>query len=98
MELRLQILEQVDDLRLNRDVERGDRLVADDELRRHGKRASDADPLPLSAGELVWITVDVIGGESHGLEQVNDALTELGAAFRQLVDDQRLADDCTNRH
>ena len=32
-ELVLQVLEQVDDLRLDRDVERRDRLVADDELR-----------------------------------------------------------------
>ena len=33
LELRLQVFEQVDDLGLNRDVERRDRLVADDELR-----------------------------------------------------------------
>ena len=42
-ELLLQILEQVDDLRLDRNVERRDRLVADDQLRRHRERASDAD-------------------------------------------------------
>jgi serine kinase of HPr protein (carbohydrate metabolism regulator) len=32
-ELVLDVLQQVDDLRLDRDVERGHRLVADDELR-----------------------------------------------------------------
>jgi hypothetical protein len=32
-ELALQVLEEVEDLRLDGDVERGDRLVADDELR-----------------------------------------------------------------
>ena len=32
-EFLLQILQQIDDLRLDRHVERGDRLVADDELR-----------------------------------------------------------------
>src|SRR5262249_15120480 len=38
-ELLLQLLKQVDDLRLDRHVERRYRLVADDELRRHGKCA-----------------------------------------------------------
>jgi hypothetical protein len=33
LELVLQVHQQVDDLRLDRDVERGDRLVADDQLR-----------------------------------------------------------------
>ena len=32
VELRLERLEQVEDLRLDRDVERGDRLVGDDEV------------------------------------------------------------------
>src|SRR5699024_9647699 len=56
-ELVLQILEQVDDLRLNRDIERGNRLVADDEIRICGERAGDADTLSLTAGELVRVAV-----------------------------------------
>ena len=32
-EVALQVLEQVEDLRLDRDVERGDRLVGDEQLR-----------------------------------------------------------------
>ena len=55
VELVLQRLEQVDDLRLDRDVERGDRLVRDDEVRVDGERAGDADPLALAAGELVRV-------------------------------------------
>ena len=47
--------EQIDDLRLDRDVERRDRLVADDQLRLAGQRAGDADALALAAGELVRI-------------------------------------------
>jgi hypothetical protein len=49
IEPRLQALEQVDDLALDRDVERGDRLVADDEGRLERERARDADTLALSA-------------------------------------------------
>ena len=52
-ELALQVLEQVDDLRLDRHVERRHRLVADDQLRVQAERPGDADALALAAGELV---------------------------------------------
>jgi hypothetical protein len=52
-ELGLQVLEQVDDLRLDRDVEGRDGLVADDELGPQGQGPGDADALALAAGELV---------------------------------------------
>ena len=39
----LEILEQVEDLRLDRDVERRDRLVGDDQLRVGDDRARDPD-------------------------------------------------------
>ena len=42
-ELALQILQQVDDLRLDRDVERGDRLVADDQFGFRRQRAGNAN-------------------------------------------------------
>ena len=41
----LQIVQQVDDLCLNRHIQRGNRLVADDELRLDGQRAGNADAL-----------------------------------------------------
>jgi hypothetical protein len=41
----LQVLQQVNDLGLDRDVERGDRLVEHDERRLKGKGARDADAL-----------------------------------------------------
>ena len=47
--------EQVDDLRLDRHVERGDRLVADEQVGLHGERAGDGDALALAARELVRI-------------------------------------------
>ena len=49
-ELVLQLLEQVDDLRLDGDVEGGDRLVADYELRLDGEGSRDDDTLQLAAG------------------------------------------------
>ena len=63
-ELVLQVCKQVDDLRLDRDVERADRLVAHDELGLHRERARDADALPLPARELVRVAVIAVGAEA----------------------------------
>src|SRR5712692_1770338 len=49
VELALQLLEQVDDLRLDRNVKGGDRLVTDDEGGVDRQRARDSDALPLAA-------------------------------------------------
>src|SRR6185369_10256542 len=51
----LQILQQVDDLGLDRDIQRRHRLVADDQLRLHRKCSRDADALALSAGKFVRV-------------------------------------------
>ena len=56
-ELVLQVLEQVDDAGLDRDVERRHRLVEHEQLRVERERAGDADALALAAGELVRVAV-----------------------------------------
>ena len=91
-ELVLQVGEQVDDLRPDRDVEGGDRLVGDDQLRPQRQRPGDPDPLPLAAGELVREAVVVLGGEADPLEQLLHFAAQLGAAGFALQP-QRLADD-----
>jgi len=79
----LHLLEQVQDLRLHRHVERGDGLVADDELRVGDHRARDRDALALPAGELVRTTVARgVGIESHRREH----LVDLGPARRGVAD------------
>ena len=72
--LALQLLDQVDDLRLDRHVERRDRLVGDDEVRIGGQRARDADALLLPAGELVRIAVDEPLAQPDRLHQLANAL------------------------
>ena len=54
-EAALQILQEVDDLGLDRDVQRRDRLVAHDQVGLDGEGAGDADALALAAGELMRI-------------------------------------------
>ena len=66
----LQVEQQVDDLRLDRDVERRDRLVGDDQRRVERERAGDADALPLAAGEGVREAVHVGRRQLHQVEQL----------------------------
>ena len=95
--LLLQVLQQVQDLSLDGNVQGGNRLVADDELRAQDERASDADALTLTAGELVRVAVDVLGIEADHVKQLANALdTLLGSA--DAVNDHRLGDDLTDGH
>ncbi len=91
-ELLLQVLQQVQDLRLHGHVERGDRLVADDQLRVDRERARDADPLALPARELVREAVVVLGVQADDLEQLLYAALDLRGGA-ELVDLERLRDD-----
>ncbi len=95
--LLLQILEQVDDLRLNRHVERGDRLVANDEFRIHRESARDADALALAAGKFVRIPVGVIRLKADEAQEfLNPPLG--GFAGREVMNFERFADDVGNGH
>ena len=94
----LQVEQQVQDLRLDRDVERRDRLVGHDELGVQRQRAGDADALALAAGELVrdsgrWSTARSPTSSSSSPR----APAALGAVAHA-VDQQRLADDVADRH
>ena len=91
-ELALQVLEQVEDLRLHGDVERGDRLVRHDELGIERERAGDADPLALPARELVREPVVVLRVEADDLEQVLHTPLPLGVRADP-VHLERLGDD-----
>ena len=95
IELGLKLLEQVHDLRLDRDVERRDGLVADEELGVQGQRACEADPLALPPGELVGVAVGGIAGKADDLEQLLHPETGL-ASCRGVVRTQRLAHDSSD--
>ena len=82
-ELALEPLEQVDDLGLDRHVERADRLVGDDQVRVEGERAGHADALALAAGELVRIARREVRVEADRREQLADALAALAPSCRR---------------
>ena len=97
-QLVLQVLEHVHNLRLDGHVQRGHRLVADDEPGVHRQGAGDADALALAAGELVGVAGSVLGVQAHQLHQVQHLLAALGLGGVELVHVQRLADDVLNGH
>ncbi len=82
----LQILEQLQDLRLHGDVERGGRFVGDKQVRLVGERHGDHHALPLPARKLVWIGAEPPGrvGNADFLEQLHDAVTDLGTPARSV--------------
>ena len=77
----LQVAQQVQHLRLDRDVERRDRLVGDQQLRFQRERARDADALALPAGELVRVAVVVLGVQPDRLHQLLHGALALGLAL-----------------
>src|SRR4051794_4681780 len=71
----LHVLQQIEDLRLDGDVERGGRLVGDDELWLAGQRHGDHDALAHAARKLMRVIVQAAGGigDLHQLEHLHRA-------------------------
>ena len=90
---RRNVAQQVEHLGLHGDVERGGRLVRDEEHRIAGQGRGDEHPLPLSAGQLVRVVAGARGGvrDPDGVEQRDGAPPGFG--LRRLpVDDEGLGD------
>jgi hypothetical protein len=90
-QLALQVEHEVDDLRLDRHVQRRDRLVGHHHLGVERQRAGDGDALALAAGELVGIALRVVGRQAHLFEQPAHPGLRLGAAG-DAVHQERLHD------
>src|SRR5438876_1293984 len=74
----LQFPEQIDDRRLDRDVERRDGLVRDDDVGIARQRARDRDPLLLASRQLAGLAPRQLRRELHDLEQARDAGPRVG--------------------
>ncbi|KAG1079180.1 hypothetical protein G6F40_016419 [Rhizopus arrhizus] len=87
----LDVAQQVQDLRLDGDVQRGRGFVGDQDLRVAGQRHGDQDALALAAGELVRQAVQAFGrlGDADLAQQFNDAGTALGAVKRRVAHQYR---------
>ena len=85
-ELLLDIIEEVDDLGLNREIEGGDGFIGDDQFGFHCQGAGDADALPLPAREFVGIAIKDITAKADGRQQFNDEALDRGRG-RQTMDE-----------
>ena len=94
----LQVHQQVEHLRLDRDVERRHRLVAEQQVRLQRQGAGDADPLALSARELVRIAVGHRRQQADQVEQLGDPFAEPAAAPGDAMDLERFAHDLPHPH
>src|ERR1700730_5836028 len=97
-EFLLQVLQQIDDLGLDRHIQCRYRFIADNQLRLDGERARDTNALALTAGEIVRIASELVRLQADGLEQMYDTLFKLPPGFRQLVNDQGFANDRADVH
>ncbi len=98
VDLLLQLAHQIEDLRLDRHVECGRRLVGDQELRVAGERHRDHHPLPHAARELVRVFADAPPGlgNMHQAQHVDRAV-ECRPAVEPLVQGQGLGDLMADR-
>ena len=95
----LQVEHQVDDLRLDVDVERRDRLVGHDEIGLDRQRAGDRDALALAAGELVREARGPGSGQADEVEQfAAPGRAPPRRVAAHAVRDQRLGEDLADRH
>ena len=94
---RLEVGEQVQNLRLDGDVERRDGLVQHDELGFHRERPGDPHALALPARQLMGVGGHVTGVESHLAKQRCHTPIRFGAT-RQSVHYERLPDRVAHGH
>ena len=97
-EFRLKIHEQVDDLRLDGDVQRAHRFIADDDPRLEHKGPRDADALALAPGELVGIAIQLAAAESHSPEDIGDPPPDRRSVEFRKVGPQGFAHDVAHSH
>ena len=95
----LQIAQQVEDLRLDRDVERRRRLVGDDERGSQASAMRDQRALPQPAGELVRVVAHAPLRLGHAAPRRSSSIARCRAvaARRPPVDAQRLLDLVADR-
>ena len=92
------VAQQVHDLCLNRNIQRGDRLVTDDQFGVEHQRAGDTDTLPLPARELVRIPPGMLRRQADTLEHGKNLIVHILAGLADVVRLERLGDDIMHRH
>ena len=66
----LEFLQQIEDLGTDRYVQCGDRLIGYNQLRLHNHGTGQTDTLALSAGELMWVTGQMLRQKTNFVDHV----------------------------
>ena len=90
-QLRAQVRKQIKNLRLYGNVERGDRLVGNDEIRLARERAGNGNALALSAGEFVREPLCMCRIETDQRKQLVHPVLH-GRGWTELVDQNSVGD------
>lgn len=98
LESLLQVLQQVDYLRLHADVECADGFVAHDELWFHRQCTGDADPLPLATAEFVWVASGMFGRKTDPIQEFGHTIAFRFLVGAQFVNAQGFRDDVADGH
>ncbi len=76
--------EQVEDLRLDGNIERGHRLVGDDDFGLEGQRTGDGDALRWPPGKFVRVLAHEARGESDLRHEVGDPAGNLRSRYHRM--------------
>src|SRR5215510_2794337 len=98
LELLAEFFEEIDDLRLDRHVERRDRLVANNEFGPQRERARNADALALPAAHFVGVAIGKLFRQAAHVQQLMDAPFLRPPVRLDVMDADWLADDLANLH
>ena len=96
-EFALEGLEEIEDLGLDRDIEGGGGLVADEQGRAHDESPGNADALALAAAKGVGKSEAVVGGKADARHDFGDAFVAL-ASVCQPVNDEGFGDNIVDGH
>ncbi len=96
--LLLQILHEIEDLRLDGHIQGGDRLVAHDEPGVEGQRPGDADALAAASVQLVGIYVRHPLRQTNRVHELRHPAVILLPAGAGLIDPHGFADDIRHPH
>src|SRR3989442_11672387 len=91
------VSQQVQDLRLDRDIQGARRFIEQEKFRFGCEGSSNRDPLSLASGELMRKSIEVVGPQSDVFKKLRGSFERLGP--RHQVDEQdRLGGDVLHEH
>src|SRR5262245_20929288 len=94
----LQFLQQVDDLSLDGNIQSTDRFITNNQAWFDGERTGNANPLPLTSAELMWIPTRLVRPQSDVAKEVFHSQLFFVSRRCEPMDGQGLSQAVGHRH